>query len=220
MARQWGSTDLHAIYRDSKGTSVPWAGAPTPDTHHQQSLRTGGTTRWSVWSVYPVKGHVTGVHNFVGETLEILPCKDSVGYPPLLGFFANKLVIVFRGRAFAALVVCKDLDWGHLVTVFAVSEKRLCKELGSELHSGLKQKMNYSHLLRVCTKPSSPPAVGLHHTNLQGSWLGETHSPFSQPCLPCTEVQSVQELDRNILSLSQCPCLSCSFGCYASFSCG
>lgn len=157
---------------------------------------------------------------FGGETLEILPCKDSVGYPPLLGFFANELVIVFRGRAFTALVVCKDLDWGHLVTVFAVSEKRLCKELGPELHSGLKQKMNYSHLLRVCTKPSGPPAVGLHHTNLQGSWLGEIHSPFSQPCLPCTEVQSVQELDRNILSLSQDPCLSCSFGCYASFSCG
>lgn len=57
MARQCQSTDLHATYRDTKGTSVP-----TPDTHHQQSLRTGGTNRWSA---YPVKSHVTGEHNFV-----------------------------------------------------------------------------------------------------------------------------------------------------------
>lgn len=113
-----------------------------------------------------------------------LPCKDSSVYLPLLGLFANKLVIVFQGGAFAALEVFNDLDWGHLVTIFTVSEKRLCKELTPGLHSGLKQKMNYSHLLRVCTKPSFRDVC----------W-GDTFTAFSQPFLPCTEVQAVQELD-------------------------
>lgn len=47
---------------------------------------------------------------FLDETLKILSCKDSLVYPPLLGLFANKLVIVCLGGAFAALEVCNDLD--------------------------------------------------------------------------------------------------------------
>lgn len=151
----------------------------------KSSLRTRGTDRWPV---YPEQGHITGVHKlFIDENLKILPCKHSLVFPPLLGLFDNKLVIVFQGGAFAALELFNYSDWGHLVTIFTVSEMRLCKELTPGLHSGLKQKMNYSHLQRLYIQQN------FRH------FLGKTQSPPLSPAFLAPRFRECKNLTFNKL---------------------